>query len=382
MAIDAWRPTRRRALLVAAAGTLAPACSWAALKRATQAQPVFAAAWDSSDGHAVGLLAAGAQALHFAARTDVPTRAHGLCAAPGGWLIAVARRPGDWLLRWHPGKGSTQWTWAEPGRIFTGHAAFSADGRRLFTGETDIESGQGLIGVRDPHNLAKQDEWPSHGLDPHELLAEPGALWVANGGIPTWAETGRIKRELQRMDSCLARLDPVTGELTGQWRVPDRRLSLRHLVRNQGRLGIAMQAEHDDESDRDMAPLLALFDGGSLACVAAAPGERLRGYGGDIAPLGGGFVVSATRAHCAARWPEGGERPPSVGLDSAGALAEADGDVWLAGAGGCAVITAGGVRPLALPPGVRVDNHWIRWPGGWTSRRAEASQAATTGTKR
>ena len=362
MAIEAWWPTRRRALLAAAAGALAPGGSWAARQRANPA-PVFAAAWDQADGHAVGLLAAGPQALRVAARTAVPTRAHGLCAAPGGWLMAVARRPGDWLLRWHPAKGSTQWTWAEPGRVFTGHAAFSADGRCLFTGETDTDSGDGLIGVRDPLSLAKRAEWPSHGLDPHELLAEAGALWVANGGIPTWAETGRMKRELQRMDSSLVRLDPVTGEPTGQWRVNDRRLSLRHLARNRGRIGIAMQAEHDDAAERDAAPLLAVFDGHELACRPAAPGERLRGYGGDIAPLNSGFIVSATRAHCAARWAEGSERPPPVGLDSAGALAEADGSVWLAGAGGCAAIAAGGVNLLALPPGVRVDNHWIRWPG-------------------
>jgi hypothetical protein len=36
------------------------------------------------------------------AALDVPTRAHGVWAEAGGTLLAVARRPGDWLLRWRP----------------------------------------------------------------------------------------------------------------------------------------------------------------------------------------------------------------------------------------------------------------------------------------
>jgi hypothetical protein len=345
----------RRALLGAAAVLAAPHAF------AARTAPRFAAAWDGGNGHAIGLLAATPEALSVIAHAEVPTRAHGLAAARDGSLIAVARRPGDWLLRWHPVRGTQHWVWAEPGRAFNGHAAFTADGGRLFTTETDTDSGAGLVGVRDGRSLAKLAEWPAHGLDPHELLAEGSALWVANGGIPTWAETGRSKRELHRMDSSLVRLHPATGRLAGQWRVADARLSLRHLARNRGQIGIAMQAEHDDLAAREAAPLLALFDGQALRCAPPPPGPSQRGYGGDIAALGDGFIVSATRANCAGPWAgEAGWQAP-VALDSAGALAEAAGQVWIAGADRCSVLSGDRRRVLALPQGVRIDNHWIGW---------------------
>lgn len=64
------------------------------------------------------------------------------------------------------------------------------------------------------------------------------------------------------MDSSLVRLQGDSGALLRQWRLSDQRLSLRHLAWNTQRnvLGIALQAEHDQETERSMAPVLALFD--------------------------------------------------------------------------------------------------------------------------
>ncbi|WP_036236917.1 DUF1513 domain-containing protein, partial [Methylibium sp. T29-B] len=174
------------------------------------------------------------------------------------------RRPGDWLVRWQPdGRRSPQWQWAEPGRAFNGHVIAGAGGTRLYTTETDLETGSAWIGVRDARSLEKLDEWPTHGIDAHELLLDDDdtgghdapSLWVANGGVPTRPETGRQKLNLDRMDSSLVRLDARSGALRGQWRLDDRRLSLRHMAwrdtpaagaRTQRVLGIALQAEHDD----------------------------------------------------------------------------------------------------------------------------------------
>jgi hypothetical protein len=68
-------------------------------------------------------------------------------------------------------------------------------------------------------------------MDPHELLLDAdGSLVVANGGIPALPETGRLKIHMDRMDASLVRLDTRTGALRGQWRLADKRLSLRHIA--------------------------------------------------------------------------------------------------------------------------------------------------------
>src|SRR5690606_17233195 len=110
-----------------------------------------------------------------------------------------------------------------------------------------LETGAGFIGVRDARSLEVFARWETGGSDPHELALADGGLWVANGGIETRPETGRMKHHLERMDSSLVRLDAATGRLTGQWRLDDRRLGLRHLaLAGDGTIGIALQAEHED----------------------------------------------------------------------------------------------------------------------------------------
>jgi hypothetical protein len=343
---------------------LAALCAAPAFARPAPAEPVrLAAAWQAGTGYRVGILGfAGNGLLAVEAALEVPTRAHGLLREPAGSLLAVARRPGDWLLRWSPDGRPLVWRWIEPGRAFAGHVIAGEDGRTLYTTEIDLDSGLGLVGVRDAASLEKQAEWPTHGVDPHMLAwdaTRPGAVIVANGGVPTRPETGRAKRHLDRMDSCLARLDARTGELLGQWRLADPRLSLRHLAWNGSRLGIALQAEHDDAAARAGAPVLALFDGRRLG--AAAVPQPLAGYGGDIAPLGDGFAVSCPRAQGVARFGVDGRWLGLAPLADACPLVAAPAGVW----------AGGSLRALALKPGteppdaaagmpdIRLDNHWI-----------------------
>jgi hypothetical protein len=321
-------------------------------------EALLAAAWDAHDGHHVGVLRAADGALRIAAATGVPTRAHGLLPERGGTLLAVARRPGDWLMRWRPASGTVQRVWSEPDRSFNGHVLASPDGRTLYTTQTDLDTGAGLIGVRDAHSLEQRAEWPTHGLDPHALLwDELGRLLVANGGIPTQPETGRAKRGLERMDASLVRLDAqADGRLLGQWRVNDQRLSLRHLARQGHRIGIALQAEHDDEARRAAAPVLALFDGDALA-LAEAPAP-LAGYGGDIAAWRGGFAVACPRANGVARWHGDGRWAGFSALRSGCPLAATPQGLWAGGAQQALAWQAATPRPLDLPP-LRLDNHWI-----------------------
>lgn len=359
----------RRALLTSIAALAVP---WPA--RATaRADLQLAASWGAADGYRLGVLRFSAGRVGVRAALPLPTRAHGLLAERGGTVLAVARRPGDWLLRWDPadaGGRHLQRHWIEPDRAFNGHVLASADGRRLYTTETDLGTGAGLVGVRDAASLGKQDEWPTDGLDPHELAWDAGGhLVVANGGIETRPETGRVKHRLDRMDSSLVRLDAQSGRRLGQWRLDDRRLSLRHLAVAGDRIAIALQAQHDDEAERAQAPVLALFDGRSLE--AAAPERALAGYGGDVAAFDGAFTVSCPRANGIAAWNTAGRWRGFMPLHQACPLAATAAGIV---AGGHNEVLRGTAHwPL---PALRLDNHWVLLSGHQPTGSAAASAPA------
>jgi hypothetical protein len=352
----------RRHCLALLAAFAAPA--WAVARAPAGAGAggtVLAAAWDAGSAHRIGLLVPSAGRLNVAAATDVPTRAHGLCWERGGSVLAVARRPGDWLLRWHPQRESFQRVWNEPDRSFNGHVLMSPDGRTLYTTETDLETGAGLIGVRDADSLERRAEWPSHGLDPHELLFDSqGRLVIANGGIPTQAETGRAKRDLERMDSSLVRLDAANGRLLGQWRLDDPRLSLRHLARHGAHLAVALQAEHEDVQQRAAAPVLARFDGEALHLLEAA--RPLAGYGGSVAAWGGGFAVGCPRANGVAVWRPDGRWAGFTALPAGCAVAAAASKLWAGGEQEAVALQAEQPGRMLGLPAVRLDNHWVVAP--------------------
>jgi hypothetical protein len=91
--------------------------------------------------------------------------------------------------------------------------------RRLYITETDLDSGAGLIGVRDAKTLEKLAEWPTHGIDPHQLVWDAGhpggldrrqrrradaagnrsrsATW--SGWIPRWCASMRQRRNARAM---------------------------------------------------------------------------------------------------------------------------------------------------------------------------------------
>lgn len=312
-------PTRRQWLQGMTLLASTPLAAWAAAAQPSTATPSapaaqLAAAWSVDADLFVGVLQLPAQAdapLHILHAHAVPTRAHGMTQLADGSLLFASRRPGDWLLRVRP-DGHAQWLWIEPDRAFNGHVIASHDGRHLYTTETDLADSQGLVGVRDVHTLEKIAEWRTGGMDPHQLLLDAdGSVVVANGGIPTQPETGRRKLKLTHMDSSIARLHPGdAGAILGQWRLPDARLSLRHLAWGptvawapQRRwLGIALQAEHDNAAHKLHAPVLALFDGQRLHAAPPPQSAQWQGYGGDISSQGPHFAVSCPRADTLTWW--------------------------------------------------------------------------------
>lgn len=360
----------RRALLssLAAGGVLLAAPLLRAQAVAPAATLRFAAAWDTDTASQVGVVAVDANgrlAARIAAALEVPTRAHAIVRAGEGTFLVAARRPGDWLVRIRTtaqgdGLRDERWQWIEPDRAFNGHVIASPDGTRVFTTETNLETGMGLVGVRDARSLEKIDEWPTQGRDPHEILwverdARPH-LVVANGGIATLAETGRVKHDLPAMDPSLVTLDAATGAVAGQWRLPDPRLGTRHLARHGGIVAIALQAEHDDPRTRANAAVLALFDGSALTAIPVP--RALAGYGGSVAATPDGFAVSCPRANGVAHFDARGAWRGFTELAQACPLAVVGDDLFIGGGATVLRRHAQAEATARIARTVTLDNHW------------------------
>lgn len=345
------------------------------------ADPVttLAAAWRQRAGAGsdfVGLLQLDwAQAqTRIKAAVAIPSRSHGLVAQADGGFVAVAVRPGNWIVRCDAQGQAAQWLQmdSEPeGRTLDGHVCASADGQWLYTTETNTRSGQGWISVRDARSLRKVAQWRTYGVEPHQaLLDATGTLWVANGGI--YRADGDKKRDLHLMDSSLVRINLENGERLGQWRLKDQRLGIRHMAwsapdrAGQVLLGIALQNEHDDIAQRRSSPVLAVWDGEGLQTPALAPVGG--GYSGDIvAGPQGGFVLSCMRTSTALQWSPANpaELSTVAMLQEVGALAPWVSDLHPQGVLMAAARGVGRWHPqvpadmLKWPEGLVVDNHWV-----------------------
>jgi len=167
------------------------------------------------------------------------------------------------------------------------------------------------------------------------------------------------------MDSSLASIDWKTGELQNQWRLADRRLSLRHLARHaNGSIAVALQAQHDDVVERAGAPVLALFDPatGTLATVSGSSG--LAGYAGDIASIGDQWVVACPRSNLLVHFSIDGQRTGQQTLAAACAVAALEGTAmgWATGHGAVAAVGAS-THITHLAPALEMDNHAVLLPG-------------------
>jgi hypothetical protein len=72
------------------------------------------------------------------------------------------------------------------GHAFYGHGAYSREGDVLFVVETQLESNQGAISIRDSSTFAVLGTFPTYGTAPHDChLIEGGrTLVITNGGGP------------------------------------------------------------------------------------------------------------------------------------------------------------------------------------------------------
>jgi len=220
----------------------------------------------------------------------LPTRGHGAAAHPVSPLAVVfARRPGTYaiVLNCRNGTITTQLD-APEGRHFYGHGCFSADGSLLFTTENDYENGAGIIGVWDVwNNFRRVNEFSSGGVGPHDIALLPTAdtIVVANGGIETHPETGRVKLNIPTMRSNLTYI-AFDGRILGQVSldVAYQKNSIRHLcVNDQGQVGFAMQWQGDVAK---APPLFGIYEQGEhtrLFDVGDTFHRLLNGYIGSAA---------------------------------------------------------------------------------------------------
>lgn len=362
----------RRSLLQALlASGLVPAARAQSQSQVRSATERIATAWQLAGQGADAGFHVGVFSIDWAAariRLDVavpvPTRAHGLLALPDGGFVAVANRPGRWLLRVDAQGQVVARADSPAGRSFNGHVESSADGQWLFTTETHTAEQSGWISVRDPQTLARVAEFRTEGIDAHQLLhAGDGSLLVAHGGILRDA-AGR-KREGERMAPSLVRITPASGAVLGEWTLPDPCLSIRHIAWSTGDrplLGLALQAEHEDLRERAAAPMLALWDGQSLSTPCADTAAA--GYVGDItAGPAGGFVLSAQKQGRGLWWqPAAPERfTPMADLTEPCALVpSSQGALLAAGRGLARWQLAGHSAMLRWPVALAPDNHAVR----------------------
>ena len=358
--------TRRRLLRAVAAWALTQPIG--AIGSATTPGYGLLGAW-RRDGHdCVGTWRPGADARGI----EIPFRAHEVLVdrtRPQS-AIAVARRPGEFLAR--VDLASLELATLrdiDPEYVTSGHAVFSVDGQSLLVSESDVLTGAGMVAVYNADTLVCHARYSTLGIGPHALLCEPGGtLLVANSGVLTLPQSGRTKLNAGDIDASLVRLS-ADGRLLGQWRLQDRNLSIRHLTRTRdGIVGIALQAEHEEASERERAPVFAMFDGASLRC-AESPAQSLGGYGGDIAcietPVGPLFAVGCTRAGAIALWDAEGCARGTYPLRSACALLQ-EGQTLIAPSehGEVGVLATDNSLAWSLSRGAPSwDNHAVLWTG-------------------
>lgn len=355
---------QRRHLIagIAASAALAPLPGWAELPGAVM---LAAGQVRGGEDRLFGLSASGEIVFSH----ELPARGHAAAAHPlRPEAVGFARRPGQFAIVLEARKGTLVARLNAPmGVHFYGHGAFTRDGRYLLTTENLYDEARGQIGVWDSANgYRRVGFFESGGVGPHEIVRLPGedVFAVANGGIETHPDTGRLKLNIPEMQPNLSYLSPQ-GALLEQVFPPEsaRLASIRHLGVSAGGV-VAMGMQWQGARSAEPAALLALHrrSGGELRWIGGDQARALSGYVGSVAVAsdgaGGEGVVGITS-------PRGGVVQRFSLLDGAFLGQESSVDVC----GICAVpggfCVSSGTRQLAGRDhqGIRWDNHLVSLVG-------------------
>ena len=332
----------RRGLLGGLAGGLAVGCTGPVLAGAPGARARYVSAnADGTGGFNVAVFAADGARL---AEVALPARGHDVVPDPHGrLLVAVARRPGRWMLAIDAAGDVIADPLAPAGRHFYGHGVFSPGGGLFYTTENAFDrEGSGRIGVWDVGGgWRRVGEFAAGGIGPHELVLMPDGdtLAVANGGILTHPDHGRAKLNLDRMRPNLTFLDRRDGRILAQKRLDPAlfQLSIRHLdVASDGTVVAAFQHQGGAEED---VPLIGRQKGRDRIEPLRAPStleRRMRNYCGAVRFDASGriFAVSAPRGDVIGFWRADGRYLSQMRLgDGCGLAADGTPGGFLASSG-------------------------------------------------
>jgi hypothetical protein len=231
-------------------------------------------------------------------RTDMPARGHSVMLSDDGNLAAIVdRKPGKTITLCDPATGALKRRLpATPGYTFDGHAVFSSDASRLYATESADGDQQGRIAVFALLDAVRIAEFPSHGIEPHELiwLQRDRLLAIGNGGI-----RDKLAMEAE-IESCLVVVDAETGMAQASHTLDEDliSLSIRHLAMTaEGEVLFAMQ---DQDAATDWRPMAGLLTKAGRVEFLDMPIEalmRLRGYCGSAAVDSSGVYAAVTSPH-------------------------------------------------------------------------------------
>jgi len=295
-------PARRRVLSLAACAAVGGVWPLAqAQAQDAAALPRYLSARKRDGRHEAVLLDA---VGHDAQVIRLPARGHSFAIDPARQRAVVfARQAGFFAIAFDlSGRTDPQPITPAAGRHFYGHGVYLDDGRVLVATESDFDAGRGVLGLYDatPTGCYRRiGEYDSGGVGPHEVIvmSDANTLCVANGGILTHPDYGKLPLNLPDMVPSLAYIDAHSGALLEQHTLPAdlHRLSIRHLTLDAaGHVWFGCQYM-GEASDRP--PLVGRHRRGEPLQLFTAPDDiqhSLKNYIGSVAADAQGQVIATS----------------------------------------------------------------------------------------
>nr|WP_313657529.1 DUF1513 domain-containing protein [Achromobacter ruhlandii] len=369
------RPARRDFLAWGAGGALGAALGWprpAPAAPGDDAQARYLAARQRGGRDETVVLDGAGQDRHV---VPMPARGHSFAIdAPAGRAVVFGRQPGFFALAFDLRGARPPLELPLPeDRHFFGHGAYFDGGRLLAATENDFDGGRGVLGIYDATpggGYRRIGEYDSGGIGPHEVLLMPDGktLCVANGGILTHPDYGKLELNLDTMRPSLAYLDAASGALLERVELAPElhRLSIRHLaLAGDGSVWFGCQYMGPAG---DRPALVGRHRRGTQPVLFSGPADTLRAmrnYIGSVAADAAGAVI-ATSSPVGGRvlyWDAASGR--CLGetrlADGCGVAPATDAGFLVSSGLGAMVRTdaAGGERPVLAPSRERSwDNHF------------------------
>lgn len=309
----------RREFLGLAALMLLPPTVLQAGTRAS-APLLVSAASDANDKHWVVGLGLNDKTANVLYQQALPARGHYVAVSQRhGIYVALARRPGTWLVVGNLHSGEIHAQIQVPAeRHLYGHGIFSADENRFYTTESnfpDMNGDSGLLvewEVTEQNGkaiLARQREFKTRGVGPHELLLMPDGqtLVIANGGLRTHPDSEREVLNADTMLPSLVYMDCRSGQVVEQVFLPEKfhQASIRHMdVNAAGQIAIGLQFQGEPYLS---VPLIATHNRSEeLRLLMATPEvqTRMKQYVGSVRYSSDGnyFAASCPRGNLLTFW--------------------------------------------------------------------------------